>query len=113
MLDEYSVTDKKVHLERTRAGSEDNSPLESGDLNTEGTPDINKFKSIESIACYLQGQYGFKEFKEIYNKVASINEKCRGKVLLDKYIDELKDYLTTVQIEKHLVLFLALCHIKG
>lgn len=107
------MEERKDNLETT--GSEDcassSSALSSS--SREEKIDIDKFKSIESIAFYLQGHYGFETFKRIYDIVAVTDSRARGRVLLSKYIEELKGYLVPAQVEKHLVLFLALCRIRG
>jgi len=103
-------TTRKSNIESTDSIS----TLSSSDTsNRDEKLDIDKFKTIESIACYLQGLYGFEKFKKIYNKVANIDERSRGKVCISKYIDELKDYLNTAQVEKHIGLFLVLSRVKG
>ena len=75
--------------------------------------DATKFKSIESIASYLQGQYGFEKFKKIYGKVVIIDGRSRGRIRIGQYVEELEGYLTPSQVDKHLVLFLVLSRLNS
>lgn len=84
-------------------------PIPSNQVNLE----ISKVKSIESIVCYLQAQYGFENFKRIYGKVTLMDGRSRGRIFFDKYTELLENYMKLDQIEKDLPLFLALSRMNG
>ena len=74
--------------------------------------EISNFKTIESLAYFLQAQHGLEKFKKIYEIVAMIDGRSRGRIFIAKYTEELKEYLKPEEISKHLPLFLALSRMR-
>eukprot|EP00826_Nyctotherus_ovalis_P018401 TRINITY_DN1550_c0_g3_i2.p1 TRINITY_DN1550_c0_g3~~TRINITY_DN1550_c0_g3_i2.p1 ORF type:complete len:637 (+),score=190.19 TRINITY_DN1550_c0_g3_i2:1816-3726(+) len=69
---------------------------------------ISEFETIESIVYYLETEYGFEKFKQIYQVVKDTEETPDEKLMLQNYAAKLKDVIDEEALARSLFLFLSL-----
>jgi len=69
---------------------------------------ISEFETIESIVFYLETEYGFEKFKEIYQVIKDAEEDADEKLLLKTYAEKLKGIIDEEALARSLFLFLSL-----
>jgi len=76
--------------------------------NTDEMNTVSQYESIESIIYYLEMEYGLEKFKEIYQIVKEIDEKQKGEIQVDEYLEHLVGIVEPDKILRNLFLFLSL-----
>lgn len=61
---------------------------------------------------YLEVAYGRDNCGKIYAKVKELDNKLSGKIITEKYINELKEWMTIEEIKKDLHLFITLLKVQ-
>lgn len=69
---------------------------------------ISEFETIESIVYYLETEYGFEKFKQIYQVVKNTEEAPDEKLMLQNYAAKLQGVVDEEALARSLFLFLSL-----
>ena len=81
---------------------------EAGEETKELDGTVSQFESLESIIYYLEMEYGLEKFKEIYEVVKQIDEKQKGDIVVEEYLQGLEGIVEREKILRNLFLFISL-----
>eukprot|EP00826_Nyctotherus_ovalis_P014387 TRINITY_DN14003_c0_g1_i5.p1 TRINITY_DN14003_c0_g1~~TRINITY_DN14003_c0_g1_i5.p1 ORF type:complete len:270 (+),score=53.04 TRINITY_DN14003_c0_g1_i5:364-1173(+) len=90
------------------ADREDLSPLCALPRIEEKKESVSQFENIESIVYHLETEYGFENFKKIYQVIKNTEEKQNGELMIKEYLAKLRGIVKKEKILKDLYLFISL-----